>query len=148
MSLFFFLISGLLSWETVCAHFTSEPACNEWKEIHQELKRFPRWGELYFSFFVRMNLWQIPIFYTFLKKYGTIFQSTAQPWRLVVLMFSIATLPVAFFMVIWGSTWMDVGLYERTVSTLWKFWYTICLRLLVLWQTNSLPGRTVPSWES
>ena len=43
--------------------------------------------------------------------------------------------------------WM-LELYKRPASTIWKFWYTICLRLLVLWQTNSLPGRTVPSWES
>ena len=48
MSLFF-LFQGSFPEKEWVHHFMSEPACNERKEIHQELKRFPTWGEFIFS---------------------------------------------------------------------------------------------------
>ena len=76
MSLFF-LFQGSFPEEQWVHHFTSEPACNERKEIHQELKRFPRWGEFIF-FREDRSITDTNLLYS-LKKEGRLFQSTAQP---------------------------------------------------------------------
>ena len=73
----FFYFQGSFPEKQCVHHFTSEPACNERKEIHQELKRFSRWGE--FTFCEDRAMTDNNLLFFSKKNEGRLCQLTAQP---------------------------------------------------------------------